>query len=98
MQVVRKRDLDEDIHWHCPECRELVAPAERAKHRDLRHAQVPCDQCGALLSADVMTTHVNFDCTHRKMECKWCHMHVLAMEHEEHEVRTLAQALYSAPW
>lgn len=86
-QVVRRREMESGEHWHCPECRELVAPADKAKHRDLRHTDVVCEECGARVAADVLATHTQYECLHRKMECKYCHMKVLAKDHADHVVR-----------
>ena len=84
--VVPQADIDAGVHWHCPECKELVPRSDRAKHHDLRHSSVTCDDCGQSIPADVLSTHVEFECLHRKVECKFCHMRVLAKEHTEHEV------------
>ena len=65
-------------HHHCPDCVEILSSeAGLLKHIDMLHTPIEC-QCGLRITMDAMQSHVQIECSRRKVICRFCHLSTVA--------------------
>eukprot|EP01083_Nonionella_stella_P224669 799559_1 len=82
-QVIQRTKAD--THAHCPKCSEIMPKSEIEKHIELTHSLATCD-CGESMEQRLLQEHKEQDCNMRRMECRFCSMHVPERELDAHQL------------
>eukprot|EP00050_Salpingoeca_kvevrii_P004246 m.246555 g.246555 ORF g.246555 m.246555 type:complete len:659 (-) comp10968_c3_seq8:206-2182(-) len=73
-----------DKHWHCPVCTDYpfvsASEAAIAKHQNIFHQPVACEDCGVQLDLAELVLHRRSECPHRWVTCRFCFNSVRAGE------------------
>lgn len=68
----RHRAFCERSVFRCPDCGERMEKSEREAHIEARHALQACELCGESFPKDLLSTHRDFECANREVECGFC--------------------------
>lgn len=73
--AVLRKGIAFDRHIHCRECQMVVSPETLATHVSYIHDLHTCSNSGCSVSMILreLHAHTTQDCTHRLIQCRYCH-------------------------